>query len=204
VGVAPVGVPVAVGAVSHGLRDVWTGSLLLMFIGLATLRRYDGNRSEHDEAYGERHMSSRTTPVIVLLVQPERDDRDMYAEFLRYHGVMPLAVSSAPEALTVATRADVIVTALLLPGEMEGVEFITRLKNDERTKHIPVIVLTACAWESDHDRAAAAGCDAFLTKPCLPDALFTEIRRALTLRRVPKPEPASAELLPSARFRRPS
>jgi len=117
---------------------------------------------------------------------------------------MPLAVSNAAEALTVATRADVIVSALPLPGEMEGVEIITHLKNDERTKHIPVIVLTACAWKSDHNRVAAAGCDASLTKPCLADALLTEIRRALTLRRVAKPQPASAELPPSRRFRRPS
>ncbi len=149
-------------------------------------------------------MASPTTPVIVLLVQPERDDRDMYAEFLRHHGFLPLPVSTAADALMVAARADVIVTALLLPGDMDGVEFITRLKNEERTKHIPVVVLTACAWDSDRDRAAAAGCDAFLAKPCLPDALLAEIRRAVTLRRVPKPQPASAELPPSARFRRPS
>jgi CheY-like chemotaxis protein len=117
--------------------------------------------------------------ALALLVQPEHDDRDMYAEFLQYEGLAHICVSSARQAMTIAPRADVIVTALRLPGEIDGVEFITRLKRDARTSHIPIVVLTACAWKADRNRAEAAGCDVFLSKPCLPGDLLRELRRLL-------------------------
>lgn len=86
---------------------------------------------------------------------------------------------------------------------MDGVELVTRLKGDDGTKSIPVIVLTACAWQSDRDRAAA-GCEVFLTKPCLPDVLVREIRRVLALRDVPKPSPAGVPPPSLPRIRRTS
>ena len=61
-----------------------------------------------------------------------------------------------------------------------------------QTKAIPVIVLTACGWRSERDRARAAGCDVFLAKPCLPDLLVREIRRLLRLYGAPKPQPSRA------------
>ena len=100
----------------------------------------------------------------------------MYTEFFRYEGLLPVPVSNARDGLTVARRADIIVTGLLLPGDIDGIEFIARLKRDERTKRIPLIVLTACAWKSDRERAEKAGCDVFLAKPCLPDHLLHEVR----------------------------
>jgi CheY-like chemotaxis protein len=65
---------------------------------------------------------------------------------------------------------------------MDGVTFVARLRADERTKHRPIIVLTACAWQRDRDRARAAGCDAFLPKPCPPADLVREIRFQLAQR----------------------
>jgi two-component system cell cycle response regulator DivK len=116
---------------------------------------------------------------VVLLVQAEADGRAMYTEFLRYHGFLPVPVSHARIGLTIAPKADVIVTGLLLPGDMDGIEFMARLKRDQRTKQIPLIVLTACAWKTDRERAEHAGCDVFLLKPCLPDDLLREVRRLL-------------------------
>jgi len=103
----------------------------------------------------------------------------MYAEFLSYHGFLPVSASNARDGLTAAPNADVIVTGLLLPGDMDGIEFIVRLKGNERTKRIPVIVVTACAWKSDRERAEEAGCDVFKPKPCLPDDLLRAVRRLL-------------------------
>ena len=126
-----------------------------------------------------------TPAAVVLLVQAEADSREMYAEFLRYQGLLPVSVPTARDGLTVAPEADVIVTGLLLPGDMDGIEFIARLKRDDRTKGIPVIVLTACAWKSDRERAEQAGCDVFLPKPCLPDDLLRDVRRLLAQERGP-------------------
>ena len=121
------------------------------------------------------HMPPMPAPV-VLLVQADADSREMYTEFFRYEGLLPVPVSNARDGLTVARRADIVVTGLLLPGDIDGIEFIARLKRDERTKRIPLIVLTACAWKSDRERAEKAGCDVFLAKPCLPDHLLREVR----------------------------
>jgi CheY-like chemotaxis protein len=103
----------------------------------------------------------------------------MYAEYFRCHGLQPVPVLTARDGLTVAPKADVIVTGLLLPGDMDGIEFIARLKRDQRTKRVPIVVLTACAWKSDRERAEQAGCDVFLPKPCLPDDLLRAVRRLL-------------------------
>jgi CheY-like chemotaxis protein len=103
----------------------------------------------------------------------------MYGEFLGHHAFLAVPVSTARIGLTIAPNADVIVTGLLLPGDMDGIEFMARLKRDQRTKRIPLVVLTACAWKTDRERAEQAGCDAFLPKPCLPDNLLREVRRLL-------------------------
>jgi two-component system cell cycle response regulator DivK len=142
--------------------------------------------------------------LVVLLVQPERDDREMYAEFFRHQGWLPIPVSTAGDALRVAPIADVIIAGILLPGDMDGVEFIAQLKADERTKSIPVIVLTTCAWKIERERAEKAGCDMFLTKPCLPDDLERAVRRVLARRRVPKPQPANVSTASTPRYRRTS
>jgi CheY-like chemotaxis protein len=141
---------------------------------------------------------------IVLLVQPERDDREMYAECFRHHGWLPVSVSTAGEAWRIAPIADVIIAGILLPGQIDGIEFVTRLKADERTSQIPVIVLTACGWQSERERAEHAGCDEFLAKPCLPGDLVRAVRRVLALRRVPKPQPANVPPASTPGYRRTS
>ena len=104
----------------------------------------------------------------------------MYAQYLHHEGLLPICIANATHALRLAPRADVIVTGLLLPGGVNGFELIARLKRDVRTKNTPIVVLTACAWTSERERAAAAGCDVFLSKPCLPHDLVREIRRMLS------------------------
>jgi len=116
---------------------------------------------------------------VVLLVQPERDDRDMYAEYLSRRGLTPICVQEGLLALKLAHDADAIVTDLLLPGPVDGQAVIERLRSDAYTKHKPIVVLTVCAWVQDEARARHAGCDTFLSKPCLPHVLLREIRRLL-------------------------
>src|SRR4051812_11308831 len=126
---------------------------------------------------------SRQRPRVVLLVQPDRDDRTMYTEFLRHAGLIVVSPDNATAALPLAPQADIIVTGILLSGGIDGIDFVARVRADDRTKDTPIIVLTACAWHTERGRAVAAGCDMFLTKPCLPDDLLREIR-LLTARRL--------------------
>jgi two-component system, cell cycle response regulator DivK len=125
---------------------------------------------------------SCATGAVVLLVQPERDDRDLYAEYLSHMGLTPLCVQEAAAALRVARRADIIVTGLLLPGPIDGCGLIDRLRHSADTCNIPIAMLTGCAWTTEEIRARNAGCDVFLSKPCFPHVLLREIRRMLAAR----------------------
>src|SRR5262245_23185920 len=127
-------------------------------------------------------LRSCVEPTVVLLVQPERDDRDMYAEYLSYKGRMPVCVQEATDALRLASKADVVLTGILLPGPLDGCALIAALKGNRATWPILVVVLTVCAWIHEETRARNAGCDVFLSKQCLPQRLFHETGRDLAVR----------------------
>jgi len=122
----------------------------------------------------------------VLLVDSAHDDRAMYAEYLRVCGLNPIEVDNTADGLMCATTADVVVTGIRVQGPFDGVELVRRLRNDNGSRDKPIIVLTACAFEPDQQRARAAGCDVFLAKPCLPERLVSDIRAVLSRRPVPK------------------
>jgi CheY-like chemotaxis protein len=103
----------------------------------------------------------------------------MYTEFLQHQGLAPVCCSTVTDALPLAKNVDVIVTGILLSGQMDGIEFIARLRRNDATKRLPILVLTAVAWNTERERAERAGCDAFLSKPCLPVDLLHQVRRLL-------------------------
>ncbi len=76
------------------------------------------------------------------------------------------------------SKPDLILMDLSLP-RMDGWEATRRLKADAATARIPLIVLSAHAMNGDEDRARAAGCDDFLTKPIDETVLFQTIARHL-------------------------
>jgi CheY-like chemotaxis protein len=119
-------------------------------------------------------------PPLVLIVDDFPDNRQMYAEFLVFSGLRVAEAANGHEALEKATdlMPDVIVMDLSLPG-MDGWEATRRLKDNPRTKNILVMALTGHALAGHSKGAIEAGCDAFVTKPCLPDRLLGEIQRLL-------------------------
>ena len=124
-------------------------------------------------------QSSDSSPL-VLVVDDFQDNREMFAEFLSLSGFRVAEASTGREAIDRGFELlpDVILMDLSLP-ELDGWEATRQLKNDPRTRHIPIVALTGHAL-ADHSREAReAGCDAFLTKPCLPEVLVVEIRRML-------------------------
>ena len=120
------------------------------------------------------------TAPLVLLVDDYADAREMYGFYLTRRGYRVEEAADGHEALAKAhgLTPDIILMDLALP-RMDGWEATRRLKRDERTRHIPVVALTGHALAGHAEGARQAGCDAFVTKPCLPDALVMEIRRVL-------------------------
>jgi CheY-like chemotaxis protein len=117
---------------------------------------------------------------LVLVVDDYQDAREMYAEYLSFSGFRVAEAGTGMEAIdkAFALQPDVILMDLSLPG-MDGWTATRRLKNDDRTKNIPIVALTGHALTGASDGARQAGCDAFVTKPCLPDELVLEVRRIL-------------------------
>ena len=115
----------------------------------------------------------------VLLVESTQDDREMYAEFLRARHFTAVEVETTDDGLRIAPSAGVIVTGIRVPGSFDGVELVRRLRHSEATRNKPLIVLTACAFATDQNRAEIAGCDVFLPKPCLPQTLLEQIQRLM-------------------------
>ena len=118
---------------------------------------------------------------LILVVDDYQDAREMYAEYLQFSGFRVAEARNGNEAVTQAfeLKPDLILMDLSLPG-MDGWESTRVLKADERTRHIPVVALTGHALAGASEGAKKAGCDSFVTKPCLPDDLVVEVRRMLS------------------------
>jgi two-component system cell cycle response regulator DivK len=117
---------------------------------------------------------------LVLVVEDYQDAREMYVAYLQFSGYQVAEATDGEQAIekTLELMPDIILMDLALP-KMDGWEATRRLKLDERTSHIPIVVLTGHALSGHADGARKAGCDSFVTKPCLPDALVVEIERML-------------------------
>jgi len=111
------------------------------------------------------------------------DDRDMVSVlhyFLTNAGFDVLCAYGAESALrSIPVRMpDLVVTDLAMPG-MSGVELIEALKNDRRTRQIPIIAVTAFIWDEIVQAAASVGCDGFISKPFDSTRLLREVDKVL-------------------------
>ena len=127
-------------------------------------------------------MNTEQAPLI-LVVDDYEDAREMYAEYLRFCGYRVAEARNGNEALeqAFALLPDLILMDLSLPG-MDGWEATRVLKADDETRHIPIVALTGHALAGASEGARKAGCDSFVTKPCLPDDLVVEVRRMLNVK----------------------
>ena len=130
----------------------------------------------------------------VLVVEDEPQIQELVAVNLEHSGHRVLRASSAEEAET-AIRAelpDVLVLDWMLPGE-SGIAFARRLRADERTRDLPILMLTARAMEQDKLSGLEAGADDYLTKPFSPKELAARIKAVLR-RRAPQRSGDSVEV----------
>ena len=102
----------------------------------------------------------------ILLVEDNELNRDMLSRRLMRKGYDVVCALDGGEGVKMATTEapDLILMDMSLPV-MDGWEATRQLKSDESTKGYPVIALTAHAMEGDEQKALAAGCDDYDTKP---------------------------------------
>lgn len=144
------------------------------------MHRDVGSREKKPTPGGKKVSRARVRAPVVLVVDDFVDNREMYVEYLEHVGFRVLEASDGAGAIAIARaeKPSVIVMDLSLPG-IDGWEATRVIKSDPTTRDIAVIVLTGHAEAKSKERAIAAGCDAFVTKPCLPSDVAEEVRRHL-------------------------
>ena len=122
----------------------------------------------------------------VLVVEDEPQIQELVAVNLEHSGHKVVRAAGAEEAEAAIRKAlpDVLVLDWMLPGE-SGVAFARRLRTTERTRDLPILMLTARAMEQDKISGLEAGADDYLTKPFSPKELAARIK-AILRRRAPQ------------------
>lgn len=117
---------------------------------------------------------------LVLVVEDNPANQMLAASLLQREGFQAEVVDCVPEAQRTIDecRPCLILMDIQLPGE-DGLSFAQRLKSAPETAQIPVVALTASAMNGDRDRALAAGCVDYISKPIDTRTFGAHIRRIL-------------------------
>ena len=114
----------------------------------------------------------------ILLVEDNTDNQIIYRRALEHFGYTVLEAWDGEEAIRVARDQlpDMILMDISIP-RIDGWEVTKMLLADDRTKHIPVVALTAHALPADRARGSEIGFASYLTKPIEPRRVVEEIER---------------------------
>jgi two-component system, cell cycle response regulator DivK len=128
----------------------------------------------------------------ILIVEDNKIHLRLLRDILVAHGYETLQTNDGLDAINVAwaNRPDLILMDIRLP-HLSGLEVTRRLRDDDRSKEIPIIAVTAFAMEWHEREALDSGCDAYLSKPItilrLLDAIEPFLFCPLVLHRIPRP-----------------
>jgi two-component system, cell cycle response regulator DivK len=116
----------------------------------------------------------------ILVVEDHEDNRRILRDLLTSAGYELIEAETGPEGVDMAKvhRPDLILMDLQLPG-IDGYEAACRIKAEPALSSVPIIAVTSYAWSGDEERAYAAGCTAYISKPYSPRKLLARIREQL-------------------------
>ena len=120
---------------------------------------------------------------MLLIVEDSYDVTEYLQALLETNYRVQLAVNGK-EGLEKALKLgpDIILTDIMMP-EMDGIEFLDKVKNDIRTSHIPVVILTAKADIASRLAGLERGADAYIAKPFNEKELIIQLNRLIKLRK---------------------
>jgi DNA-binding response OmpR family regulator len=113
----------------------------------------------------------------ILIVEDSDSIRRMIEALLTARGHEVVAVSTGAKGIdaALASGPDAILLDLHLPGGFDGFDVCRRLRQTERTRGVPIIVISALTDDGSKRRAMDAGATAYYTKPFSPTALLKEM-----------------------------
>lgn len=129
----------------------------------------------------------------ILVVEDNLETRELLSYNLKNAGFAVRTAGDGQKALELASRArpDLVLLDVMLPGGMDGLEVCRRLKQDDRTRSVPVIMLTALGDEVDRIVGLELGAEDYVPKPFSPRELLLRIKAVLR-RTASAPETAEA------------
>lgn len=134
--------------------------------------------SEQDEYSAESPIKKQ-----IVLFAEDNDELRVYLKNLLMKNFKVLTAKNGRQALEIATEVlpDLIVSDIMMPG-IDGMELTDRIKSDPKTRHIPIILLTALTDSKYHIDSMHKGADAFLAKPVDEKLLVARIENILSTR----------------------
>jgi two-component system, cell cycle response regulator DivK len=120
------------------------------------------------------------TQALILIVEDNEQNMKLVRDVLGHVGYRTLEAGDAELGIELARthRPDLILMDVQLP-KLSGLDATRMLRADERTRHIPVLVITSFAMSGDCERATEAGADGYLAKPYSPKELLALVHRFL-------------------------
>ena len=117
----------------------------------------------------------------VLVIEDNPMNMELATDLLQLQGYEVLQAVTAFEALGLLhqVKPDLILMDLQLPG-LNGLDLTRNLRQDSRTKDIPIIAITAYAMMGDEDKAFLAGCNAYIPKPIETTKFFQVVGEVLS------------------------
>lgn len=114
----------------------------------------------------------------ILIVEDNEDNLMVYRTILEHVGYAVIEARDGEEGIARAREEhpDLILMDISIP-RIDGWEATRRLKENEETRDIPIIALTAHALEEDREKALRVGCDGYLAKPVEPRRVVEEVKR---------------------------
>jgi CheY-like chemotaxis protein len=102
----------------------------------------------------------------ILIVDDNPTNLKLVSDVLKFEGyaILNAVDAEGAQAILADTLPDLILMDIALPG-MDGLALTRKLKTDRRTRGIHIVALTAFAMKGDDEKAKAAGCEAYITKP---------------------------------------
>jgi two-component system cell cycle response regulator DivK len=116
----------------------------------------------------------------ILVVEDQEDNRQILRDLLGNAGYELTEAENGEEAITAVARRrpDLILMDIQLPI-MDGYEATRRIRTNPDLKSVPIIAVTSYALAGDEDKAFAAGCNGYVSKPYSPRELLAKVRAYL-------------------------
>ena len=117
----------------------------------------------------------------ILVVEDQEDNRQILRDLLGNAGYELTEAENGEEAIVAVAkeRPDLILMDIQLPV-MDGYEATRRIRTNPDLNSVPIIAVTSYALTGDEDKARAAGCDGYVSKPYSPRDLLAKVRTYLT------------------------